>query len=234
MVLTRHIPNLLTSINLLAGFAGIFYLYQGRLIEVFCCIIIAMTADLLDGWVARLLKVDGPLGVQLDSLADVVSFGALPASIFVFLGQQSTQPFGFEVCFISGALLLASAAYRLAKFNIDTRQISGFIGLPTPAMAAYVTGLLVFYFASGDVTLSFLVDPLGVFIQALALSYLMHAPVGFPSVKNASKNKRFSVTIVLLLCISSTVFFFIDASLLLWQAVLLYICGALVFSQFNK
>lgn len=201
---------------------------------MFCCIAIAMTADLLDGWVARLLKVDGPLGVQLDSLADVVSFGALPASIFVFFGQQSAQPFGFEICFIAGALLLASAAFRLAKFNIDTRQISGFIGLPTPAMAAYVTGLLVFYFAAGDVNLSFLIDPVGIFIQALALSYLMHARVGFPSVKNASKNKRFSVTLALLLLISSAVFFFIDASLLLWQAVLLYICGALVFSQFNK
>jgi CDP-diacylglycerol---serine O-phosphatidyltransferase len=224
----------LTSINLISGFAGIFYLYQGRLIEVFCCIIIAMTADLLDGWVARLLKVDGPLGVQLDSLADIVSFGALPASIFVFFGQQSSQPFGFEICFISGALLLASAAYRLAKFNIDTRQISGFIGLPTPAMAAYVTGLLVFHYATGNASLSFLTDPMGILIQSLALSYLMHAPVGFLSVKNASQNKRFTAIMVGLLCISSVAFYFIDASLLLWQAVLLYICGALVFSQFNK
>ena len=142
----KHLPNLLTVANAFFGGSAIFFLFQDRVGLTLICIGICLLADLLDGMVARALGVASPLGVQLDSLADVVSFGALPSCVLAWIMLSC----GLEMplWMLSLAFLItAASAWRLAKFNLDQRDHSVFHGLPTPASAMLVFGfLLMVYF----------------------------------------------------------------------------------------
>lgn len=135
-----QIPNLLTLSNLICGALSIYSATLGSVSYAAYFILAGAVFDLLDGMVARMLGVDGAMGKELDSLADVVSFGVAPAFISLSLLGTLNQPhsFSFEtIIAFSPLLLTAFAAYRLAKFNIDTRQSDSFIGMPTPAMALF-------------------------------------------------------------------------------------------------
>lgn len=146
MKLFKHIPNTLTLMNLVAGSLAILLTTQDMLIEASWLIFIAALFDFLDGMMARLLKAYSAIGKQLDSLADVVSFGVAPAFIIYQLilmshGRQHTEVFSFELIPMLSFLLPLFAALRLAKFNIDERQTDAFIGLPTPAAALLIASL---------------------------------------------------------------------------------------------
>jgi len=132
----KHLPNALTVGNLLCGCAGIVCAFTQPELSLAWFVWAACLFDFLDGFSARLLNVTSAIGKELDSLADVVSFGVLPSVQMYMLGQSH----GAWVQW-SGFLLAAFAALRLAKFNVDTRQSQSFIGLPTPAMALFITGL---------------------------------------------------------------------------------------------
>ncbi|WP_020595451.1 CDP-diacylglycerol--serine O-phosphatidyltransferase [Spirosoma panaciterrae] len=129
MNLLKHIPNAMTCGNLLCGCIGLVMTLRGYLDTAAWLIGIAAILDFGDGFVARLVKVSGPFGKELDSLADMVTFGALPATIvFQLCWYQNLGSISY------GAFLIAVlSALRLAKFNIDTRQSDQFIGVPTPA-----------------------------------------------------------------------------------------------------
>jgi len=132
----NHIPNAITCTHLFSGCMGIVFAFQGRLDFAAYAVFIAAFLDFLDGMAARLLKVHSEIGKQLDSLADVVSFGVLPAVIIYHLFFLSDKSSGNTVWFYNGAFFIAVfSALRLAKFNIDVRQTNSFIGLPTPASA---------------------------------------------------------------------------------------------------
>ncbi len=145
------VPNLITSLNLLSGCVGIVLVaWQGRFTVAALCVLLAAVFDFLDGFTARLLKQYSPVGVQLDSLADMVSFGVLPAYIMVcglFAGYGSATgelPQGlWWVVMFSPFILTVFSALRLAKFNVDTRQTESFLGLPTPANALFFSSLVV-------------------------------------------------------------------------------------------
>jgi CDP-diacylglycerol--serine O-phosphatidyltransferase len=127
----RNIPNFITSLNLLFGCIAIIDAFQNNPIGASWMIVYAAIADFFDGMAARLLKAHSPIGKELDSLADVVSFGVAPGMIlFQLIG---THPFNWI-----GLLIPIFAAIRLAKFNIDTHQTFYFIGLPTPANALFI------------------------------------------------------------------------------------------------
>jgi len=128
MSLLRHLPNALTCCNLLCGILGIVFIQQ---IDPIWFLGIACVFDFLDGFVARLLKVTSPIGKELDSLADMVTFGVLPSIYWYYL---ITQPSFNYVALLIGVF----SAIRLAKFNIDVRQVEGFIGVPTPANALFL------------------------------------------------------------------------------------------------
>ncbi len=131
----KHIPNALTCTHLFSGCTGIFFAFQGRLDYAAYAVFIAAFFDFLDGMVARLLKVHSEIGKQLDSLADVVSFGVLPSFIiFMLLAKKNVGSEPDWLCF-SAVFIALFSALRLAKFNVDTRQTNSFIGLPTPASA---------------------------------------------------------------------------------------------------
>ncbi|WP_035756708.1 CDP-diacylglycerol--serine O-phosphatidyltransferase [Hugenholtzia roseola] len=134
----RHIPNFLTSCNLFSGCVGIVFCFSDRLLWACWAIVLAALFDFLDGFVARLLGVSSPIGKELDSLADCVTFGVLPATIiFVLLKGLTPDPY----LPFSAFLLAVFSALRLAKFNIDTRQSDAFIGVPTPANALLIGSL---------------------------------------------------------------------------------------------
>lgn len=150
----QHIPNLLTLSNLFCGCCAILYILHGEQGKAAFFTLGSFFFDYLDGMVARALKVSSPLGKELDSLADVVSFGVVPAAMLYMmvtrgtcahLGRWMTAPpemLGYVCAAALPAFVLAMfAALRLAKFNLDTRQGDYFIGLSTPACTVFVLGL---------------------------------------------------------------------------------------------
>jgi CDP-diacylglycerol--serine O-phosphatidyltransferase len=134
----KHIPNTLTCLNLICGMAGIYCVLEGQLFFGAYFIFAAAICDFLDGFAARLLNAHSEIGAQLDSLADMVTFGALPAFI-VFQMLQTINPDSY-LSFLAFFIAIQSAI-RLAKFNIDTRQTERFIGVPTPANALLISTL---------------------------------------------------------------------------------------------
>lgn len=147
----KHIPNIITMLNLVAGCVGIYLVFRNNLTGAAVCIWIAAVFDFFDGFAARLLKVKSDLGVQLDSLADMVSFGVLPGFVmFILIENMASINPGMLINpdytpFIA-LLIPVFSALRLAKFNIDERQTEAFIGLPTPANAFFMSGFPLILF----------------------------------------------------------------------------------------
>lgn len=161
----KHIPNLLTCGNLLAGsLAVVFTLYHHRPDIAMALIVLAAVFDFFDGLVARALGVSSPIGKDLDSLADVVSFGLAPATLvwYTLQGLGITSVWSYGVF-----LLVAFAALRLAKFNNDTRQSTSFLGLPVPSNALFFLG-----YTSSLPMVVFLLGPVGALVVTLVLTLL--------------------------------------------------------------
>lgn len=162
MNLVKNIPNLLTLFNLFLGCMGVVYLFNDHMvimsaerdmfidmgqIHLACyCVFLAGFIDFFDGFIARLLKVQSELGKQLDSLADMVTFGLLPGLIMYELLSRAYyanyNSFDYPILFYAaGFALTIFAAIRLGKFNLDTRQLNEFRGLPSPSMAFFIVAL---------------------------------------------------------------------------------------------
>ncbi len=144
----KHIPNTITCCNLICGCIATCAGFHGQYMTAFLFIILGAVFDFFDGFVARLLCVSGPMGVELDSLADVITFGLAPASMIftlftqVYYPEAIYSPTWFRIMPFTAFLMPAFAALRLAKFNIDDNQHDGFIGLPTPANAIFWSALI--------------------------------------------------------------------------------------------
>ena len=134
----KSIPNVLTSLNLLSGCIGIVSVFENWAIPAAYFIWLAGLFDFFDGFAARLLKVSSPIGKELDSLADMVSFGVLPAAIMYTLIGNTTSVEGLPYL---AFLIAVFSALRLAIFNLDETQSDSFKGLPTPANALFISGL---------------------------------------------------------------------------------------------
>lgn len=144
----KQIPNAITLLNLVFGGCALVSVLHGQYVAGFGFIVAAVAADYADGLVARLLGVHSELGKELDSIADTVSFGVVPGAIYyqlllVALGQEGADVLVYAA--VPGFVLSAFSGLRLAKFNLDTRQTDGFIGLPTPSSTMFVTGLMLIY-----------------------------------------------------------------------------------------
>ncbi len=143
----KHIPNALTCGNLLCGCAGIVaVLVRNELIFAAYLIGLAAVLDFLDGFLARLLKAYSPIGKELDSLADMVTFGLLPGVIIFRLISQSTEGPEYDLQMYTlvphaAFIIPVFSALRLAKFNVDPRQSDSFIGVPTPANALLIASI---------------------------------------------------------------------------------------------
>ena len=145
-MLKKHIPNTITCCNLISGCIATFWAFQSYYIMALLFIVIGAVFDFFDGMSARLLHVSSPIGKELDSLADCITFGFAPSAIvFSKLNELFALPYTFPnewVPFLA-FIMAAFSALRLAKFNLDERQALGFIGLPTPANALFWGSLIV-------------------------------------------------------------------------------------------
>ncbi len=142
MSITKKIPNTITCLNLFSGCIAVYCGFTGIYGWAFFFVLLAAIFDFFDGFAARLLKAYSNIGKELDSLADVISFGLVPGAMVFSALQQSDLP---EYMALVGFLIPVFSALRLAKFNIDERQTSSFLGLPTPANAIFWGGLLYSY-----------------------------------------------------------------------------------------
>ncbi len=186
----KHIPNLITLLNLLSGVIAVILAVQGDLIGAALFVIIGIIFDFFDGFVARLLGVQGELGKQLDSLADVVTSGVVPGiAMFQMLtyslngGHLNHKDFYHVITEVSalplfGLLIVAAAAYRLANFNIDMRQTSSFIGVPTPASALFVLSFpLILNYGDSEFAISLITNTWFLLAVTILSCYMMNANI---------------------------------------------------------
>jgi len=191
IMIKRSIPNTITLANLFCGCLCIISLFTDQLFLVPYLIAISLFADYIDGLVARLLKVASPMGRELDSLADMVSFGVVPGTMLFYLISQSLGiekvVFGESQTYwgVIGFLVTIFACLRLAKFNLDTRQTEGFVGLNTPACTIFVLGLLMMTIAPQDYygIQWLLTDTSFLVITTILLAYLLIAEIPMFSFK---------------------------------------------------
>jgi CDP-diacylglycerol--serine O-phosphatidyltransferase len=137
MSIKKHIPNTITCCNLISGCIATYYAFQAAFELALLFIVIGAVFDFFDGMVARMLHVSSPIGKELDSLADDITFGFAPSAIVFEYLRPETELLPFIVF-----IMAAFSALRLAKFNLDERQALGFIGLPTPANALFWGALI--------------------------------------------------------------------------------------------
>jgi len=199
MKITKHIPNAITCCNLISGCVSILFLCHNRLLWAAAMIFIAAVFDFLDGFAARLLDAKSPIGAELDSLSDVVSFGVAPSFIVAwFLSRTGVTWWvhNFNVFPVFAFILAAFAAVRLAKFNLDTRQTSSFIGLPVPAVGLFIASLpfMLFHIGSSSALYQFVVNPYFLLAMVAVFSWLMVSEVPFFSFK--IKNLKFKDNIL--------------------------------------
>lgn len=147
MALYKHIPNTITSMNLLSGVMGVIFTLEGHLEWALPLMILAAVFDFCDGLAARLLDAHSPIGGELDSLADLISFGVLP-SLMLYRVMPADAPALLRYVPLFVAVM---SAVRLAKFNVDDRQTLDFLGLPTPSCAMICGSLAYFLHAEGGV-----------------------------------------------------------------------------------
>jgi len=217
-MIRSYLPNSITSLNLLAGCLGIVFAMKGELVFATWCIWAAALLDFMDGFLARILKAYSEIGKQLDSLADLVSFGLLPASIlYQMIGSTSTS----EIFPLFAFLLVLFSAWRLARFNIDESQTNSFKGLPTPASAIFVSGLVYIKMVNIE-------DPYILLTIVLLLSFSMvsNLPLMALKFKNYGwKGNEFRYLLILF-CLLLLIFFGIQA---ISFSILLYILFSFAF-----
>ena len=199
----RHLPNAVTCLNLLCGCLALTNIFAGRLEVGAWFVAAAALADFADGLLARALRVSSAIGKDLDSLADMVSFGVVPGAILGSLLAKSVAGGGYpgpaglwEWVPYAGFLVTIFSALRLAKFNNDTRQTTSFIGLPTPACTLVVASLPLILshdnFGLREVVLNpWLLLGLTVLLSGLLVAELPLFALKFKSLRWADNRRRF-------------------------------------------
>jgi CDP-diacylglycerol--serine O-phosphatidyltransferase len=205
----KHIPNLMTLCNLLSGCTGVVFAMRGNFQAVLVTLMVSEFFDFFDGFAARALHAYSAIGKELDSLADLVSFGLCPAvCLFSWYGiAQPDVPFLRWFPFV----LTAASALRLAKFNIDTRQATSFIGLPTPAATLLVCALFMTKTDSRVLWAGLLDSPCFLLICTAVIAWLLVSPIPMFSLKLKSFRIKDNLWIYTFLLIS--------AGLLVWAGI---------------
>lgn len=230
----KQIPNLFTLLNLLFGCIAIVFALQTQSINYFdqdgiagsfsmpenialagLCLYAAAVVDFLDGFVARLFKATSEMGKQLDSLADVVSFGAAPGVILYqllrmgYIREESSLNISLWLLF-PAFIYSAAAAYRLAKFNLDTTQVYGFKGVPTPAAGLLIASFpLILHYGTGFIDVSqWLINKWVLYGLIILLSWLMvsNLPLMALKFKDFKIKTNLPKIILLLIAVAAAVF----------------------------
>lgn len=180
------IPNFITLLNLFSGCIAVIYALEGnmKLTALFVCI--GIFFDFFDGLLARKLKVQSELGVQLDSLADMVTSGLVPGLVLFHLFGLAPQASWDTQGFLPyvGLFVTLASAYRLAKFNISTNQSDSFIGMPTPANTLLIISLpLILEYQNTEALQALILAPWFLTLLSLVSCYLLNAPIKLLALK---------------------------------------------------
>ena len=230
----KHIPNTITLINLFCGCCALVSVFNEMYVAVFWFLFFGGLADYADGFVARYLKVNSLLGKELDSLADMVSFGVVPGAIvyMMLFNHPLTADYYFQqinLMALPAFLITVFSALRLARFNIDTRQSEDFIGLNTPSVTMFVTGLmLIFHFDSfglGEIVF----HPYFLYPIIIVLSYLLVAELPMFSMKFKGMKWKGNERRIIFLFLAFTSFAFLQE-----VSFSLMIALYVLFSVFDK
>ena len=233
--LKRIFPNLITLANLTCGLFSVIFAFQGSLELASLCIFTGAFFDFFDGLVARLLKVSGDLGKQLDSMADIVTFGVAPGFLlfhFMFYinnGMIFRHSMSSDVVFLPATLALLIpifSAYRLANFNIDTKQTTSFIGLPVPALAMFIAAIPNINFEQFPMFSDIIF--LSIISVIMPILLVIKMPLfSFKLNKNEKKISRLNMLRVILI-LSTVVLFFVFQFAAIPFIVILYLILSLI------
>ncbi len=250
MWIRNNIPNLLTIFNLLAGVLAVVFTFNGLIYWAGWLVLVAAIFDLFDGAAARYLKVSSPIGGDLDSLADAISFGLAPSLImykFMWLNEYKSanaylpfdlfdRPIGMEIYIIPfiSFWLVTAGVIRLARFNNDTRQANSFIGLPIPACGLFFAFIPIIFQEAiwnigpvYDVILSTLSDNTSLAILVVLIPSMMLSPIPMFSLKVKSKNWKDYLPQILFLLVG-IIIFIAGRFLVVPVLILLYIIYSLI------
>lgn len=204
----KHLPNAITCANLFSGCVGIVFAFQGNLIFAAYALFLAAIFDFFDGFASRVLQSFSGIGKELDSLADMVSFGVLPSVILYQLFLQAPQIHHVsEFLNFSAFLIPVFSALRLAKFNTDTRQAEIFIGLPTPANAILIASLPLILEQYSNLS-RYILNPYGLTAFVVVMCALLVAEMPLMSLKFKNKDFNKNIYRYLLLLFSAILILF--------------------------
>ncbi|KLT71026.1 CDP-alcohol phosphatidyltransferase family protein [Flavobacterium sp. ABG] len=235
MNIKKHIPNLITLINLFCGCVAVVYVSEANYLMAFYMVCLGIFFDFFDGFFARLFKVSSPLGLQLDSLADMVTSGVVPGYVMFTLFTNSAHDLGTNA-FIPflGFIVTLGSCYRLANFNIDTRQTDSFIGLPTPANALFILSLpLVLKFSDSLIVLEILTNQWVLLVIALCSAYIMNAEIPLFSLKVKKMSLKENALQIVFLSICLVLLFLLQYSAIP-VIILFYVLLSVVNNTFLK
>ncbi len=244
-MIKKYIPNVITSLNVLCGSVAVVFILRGTLTIAVLLIILAAVFDFLDGMSARMLKAYSPMGKELDSLADMVSFGLAPGLIMFKLLEYSLLKDAvlevnpsflpiFQLLILGSAFLIPIfSALRLAKFNIDVRQTSSFVGLPTPANALFISSLaLIQEHGTVPAIDNFLLSTSVLVLITIIFSYLLVSEIPMFSLK--FKNLFWQENKIQYIFLIFTVGFIISLHLYGITASILFFIGTSLFMMLRK
>ena len=206
----KHIPNFLTLLNLFCGCCAIVSILDGQYTEGAIFIGISLIADFLDGYAARFFKVSSPLGLQLDSLADMVSFGVVPGIIVYSLlsvsfmsgnsinshNEDISSSLSLNIRALPAFIVTMFSCLRLAKFNLDTRQTQSFIGLNTPSNTTFYIGLMLIAEYNSFGLARFVSNPIFLYSLIPISSYLLIAEIPMFSMKGGINKMKITYIIL--------------------------------------
>ena len=231
----RNIPNIITLANLTCGLFAIIFAFQGNLTTASLCIFLGAFFDFFDGLAARILKVNGELGKHLDSMADMVTFGVAPGFILFhfmyYLNNNVIFRYSIENEILTSPASLAIlipilSAYRLANFNIDTRQTNSFIGLPTPALAIFIAAIP--HINSEQFPMFFDIQFLTIIAVIMPILLVIEMPLfSLKFSKAESINSRLNIFRILLI-LSAAILFFVFQFAAIPFIVILYLILSLL------
>jgi len=223
--LLKHLPNLITCCNVVCGSVGIIFVFRDNLEYATYMVWAGAFFDFFDGLAARLVKASSAMGKELDSLADMVTFGALPGFFVFQLLNRHDSPLAY-----GGLLIIVFSALRLAKFNIDTRQSENFIGLPTPANTIFITALP--YLGSIEL-FDFVLQPIPLIIISVIFSLLMVSEIPLISLKIKDLTWQKNKFRYILLISSATILLFFGVNALS-LVIIIYILISLLWNLIDK
>ena len=198
MRIIKHIPNTITSMNLLCGALGVIFTFQGDFDKAFYLMLAASVCDFCDGLSARLLKAYSAMGKELDSLADMVSFGLLPSLI---LHKYMIESGHTGIIAYVPLVICVFSGLRLAKFNIDERQTENFLGLATPACAIWCGSLIYFVSRGNSIPLLAVGSSWFLPVVSVILAFLLVSEIPMFSLKFKKGSKTNNVRLIFIILI---------------------------------